>query len=351
MKVLIVKSSSRGDILCALSLLSHLKKLAPNCQIDWVIEKPFCELTQHHEQINHSYIIDTKSWRKEGFKGILKAKKALKEIRKTHYDVLFDLQGNTKSALFTFFAHAKTKVGFKNPREWPNKLVTNVKFDPPFINIRADYVGQIYHYFKKQMPEDIVDDRISFKLEGSEKEKIENLLVAISSSGRRRVLICPQSAWENKKLSTETMKELMQELNKQKESFFFIAWGSPQEKKQAEKLKIENSVVIDRYLLTTLHYLMEKMDLVVAMDSISLHMAAVAGCATLSIFGPTSGAYYSPKGKKHSFFQGSCPYNISFQKQCPKMRTCPTGACMKNIQGKDPIQSVRYAQDSKMSFL
>lgn len=340
---MIVKSSSRGDILQALCILPHLKALAPKSRIDWIIEKPFCELTLHHSMVHRSFVIDTKAWRKKGWREFfLQAKQILQEIRKTKYDVVFDLQGNTKSALFTFFAKAKTKVGFKHPKEWPNKWVTHLKFDPPYINIRSDYVGQVYHYFKKPLPQDVKDGAIYFNIDQGEKEKIKALFAQYPLEQKKKVLICPQSAWENKKLSIKTLKGLIKALNARYNCFFFIAWGSTQEQTDAKKLEMENAVVIDRYLLTTLHYLMQQMDLVLAMDSISLHMAAVANCATLSIFGPTSGLYYSPKGKDHQFVQGKCPYHISFKKQCPQMRSCPTGACMKELKAQDLINQLHF---------
>jgi len=336
LKILIIKASSRGDILQLLSILPHIEVLAPKAKIDWVIEKPFCELVEHHERINKVIIIDTKQWRKRWLRSETDLRKVYKELTSTHYDVVFDMQGNVKSGLLTFFAKAKDKVGFKHPREWPNKLFTNIKFHPPFLDIRCDYVGMVYHFFKKQMPRYIKDVPQYFQISEKEKNKIDQLLQQVPLEHKTKVLICPQSAWENKRLSQKALEELMQEMQKAYNCFFFISWGSEEEKREAESLAVlDNCIVIDRYLLTTLHYLMQQMDYVLAMDSISLHMAAVAKTKTLSIFGPTSAHYYAPKGENHFTIQGECPYKVQFKKQCPKMRSCETGACMKNLGGKE----------------
>ncbi len=340
---MIVKASSRGDILQALCILEHLKILSKGCEIDWVIEKPFCEVVLHHKEIHNVFVIDTKKWKKGWLKSRKEVFSVFKALRKNKYDVVFDLQGNVKSAIVTFFAKAKKKLGFKNPREWPNKLVTKIKFDPPYLNIRCDYVGMIYHYFQKRMPKNITDHPLYFEIEDQEKQKIDMLFEKLDLAEKKKVLICPQSAWENKRLSNDTLLELMEKMHHQTPCFFFISWGNEKEKKQACDLAVHpNTFVIERYLLTTLHYLMQQVDFVIAMDSISLHMAATANIKTLSIFGSTSANYYAPKGPFHQSIQGRCPYHITFKKQCPKMRSCTTGGCMKDLKSEDIFQAFEF---------
>jgi heptosyltransferase-1 len=43
---------------------------------------------------------------------------------------------------------------------------------------------------------------------------------------------------------------------------------------------------------------------------------------------------YIPQGEIHEGTQGFCPYNIRFQKRCPKLRTCKSGACIKKIDAE-----------------
>ncbi len=113
--------------------------------------------------------------------------------------------------------------------------------------------------------------------------------------------------------------------------FFLILWGSPKEKEQAQAIAngfIGNSTLVDPLSLPALHLLMTHVDLVISMDSLPLHLAAVAGTPTYSLFGPSLAQKYAPQGDKHHALQGSCPYGTTFEKRCPKLRTCPTGACL-----------------------
>ena len=75
--------------------------------------------------------------------------------------------------------------------------------------------------------------------------------------------------------------------------------------------------------------MMDRMDLVLCVDSGPLYLAATTTTKTFSIFGPSSAHIYKPSGSNHNAFQNGCPHNILFVKRCPILRTCKTGACMK----------------------
>lgn len=338
MRILISKLSSRGDILQALSVTKHLKKLAPKCTIDWIVEKPFCEVITEHQEISNALVVDTKKWRKSLFqkKTRQEIRKAFSKLRAKTYDVVFDLQGNTKSALFTFLAKSKNKVGFgkKSAREWTNPLVTNNRYDPPLVSIRADYVGMIYHFFNKPLPCVVKDEIIQYTPKKEDKQAIDALISTVKKD-RTIYLICPQSAWENKCLSFETLVDFLQRIEKKHRPFFIFSWGSDKEKEKAQKLHshFKHSKIAPKIDLCSLHYLMNRCSYVLAMDSICLHLAATTKAKTLSVFGPSKAFYYSPQDQQS--YQGPCPYKMEFPKRCKLMRSCKTGACMKNIEGKE----------------
>src|SRR5260221_27031 len=59
------------------------------------------------------------------------------------YDIVLDLQGNTKSGVVTACAKSSLKVGFGylSVPEWPNVLATHQRYNPPSgRNIREDYL-------------------------------------------------------------------------------------------------------------------------------------------------------------------------------------------------------------------
>jgi heptosyltransferase-1 len=105
------------------------------------------------------------------------------------------------------------------------------------------------------------------------------------------------------------------------------------EKKEAEMLQghFANAKMCYRPSYGLLQHIMQKCAMIISVDSFSLHLAATCNTKTFSIFGPSSSAKYAPIGFQHKSVQGSCPYGQTFDKRCKKLRTCPTGACMHDL--------------------
>jgi heptosyltransferase-1 len=152
-----------------------------------------------------------------------------------------------------------------------------------------------------------------------------------------KVMVCPGSNWPNKQLSQETLRSFLHCFAEKLEAHFIFLWGHKEEKELAERLALSfprKGTVLNKVTLPTLQNLMSKVDLVIAMDSLPLHLAATTATPSYSIFGASSAHKYKPIGLHHEAFQGSCPYGQTFTKRCDKLRTCKTGACIKDLQGK-----------------
>ena len=128
MKVLIVKTSALGDVVHALPVLAWIKSADPAMEIDWLVEEGFAPLLDGHPLLRRVHRIATRSWRLKGWPAA--AREGLRTIgllRREEYDIVLDLQGNSKSGLFTLLSGAPLRYGFngKAVREWPNLLATN----------------------------------------------------------------------------------------------------------------------------------------------------------------------------------------------------------------------------------
>lgn len=337
MKFLIVKTSALGDILHAFPVIHYIKAKFPNSQIDWVVEKPFKELVEAHPQIDKVICIESKRWRKKILKKetFFSVKEVKKELQLNHYDYVFDLQGNLKSGLVTFLAKGKHKVGYgwQTVAEWPNGLFTNIKINPPKKkNIREDYLFIAQSVFKDSFP---IKEQVPFLKLSKEKElEVEELLRKMPLDPL--IMVCPGSAWQNKQISESSLCDFLDKLRSLHQCHFLLLWGNAFELEMAIRIKekLQSEVtLLDKVSLPQLHRIMQKMQLVIAMDSLPLHLAAIAGVPTFSVFGPSSKEKYKPIGLKHCALSGSCPYGITFEKRCPKLRKCSSGACIKQLDG------------------
>lgn len=339
MQILIIKTSSLGDIIHAFTALEFLKAKFPDAHIDWVVERSFAELVQAHPAIRDVLRVDTRSWRK----GLLRAntwrevRSFRKTLREVKYDVVFDMQGNTKSGFILSQARAKVKVGFGREAiaEWPNLFFTDIRFNPPKgKNIRADYLSLVQSFF--QDFRSFKSERALLRLDSKGQEVVQEVLGIALLRATPKVMVCPGSAWRNKQLEKGAMIEFLALLYQHMGCAYLFVWGTPEEKQLSEELSLKfasHSLVLERLSLPVLQNVMEKMDLVVAMDSLPLHLAGMTGTKTFGIFGASSGAKYKPEGERHQVYQGYCPYKRTFEKRCPILRTCPTGPCIRSISG------------------
>lgn len=322
--ILIVKLSSLGDIVQSFSALEAIYERFPHAQIDWVVANSFQELVKANPLVNEAIVIDSSS--KTTFF------QSIRKLRQKKYQLLFDLQGNSKSALFTFLARAEKKVGFswKTAREWPNVLATHLRFTiDRNQNIFSFYQELIDRYFddgKKIIPKGVI-----LKVEEEERKRIDALFF---QEKRKKILICLGSRWRSKKAPLSTWQKLMEKvLVENDDSFFYFAWGSLEEKKEAVtlcQLFSHHSFLLEKYSLAGLQYLMTKVDLMIGVDSIALHLCATTPTAILSLFGPTHPKVFAPLGEHRSFLFGQCPYGVLFDKQCPRLRSCINPKCLEN---------------------
>ncbi len=106
-RILIIKTSSLGDIIHCLPVVNDIKYFVPESSIDWLVEESFADIPRLHPEIHSVITISLRTWKKNLGKkttwtGLYKA---IKAIRQEHYDIVIDFQGLLKSAFFTLFTH------------------------------------------------------------------------------------------------------------------------------------------------------------------------------------------------------------------------------------------------------
>ena len=116
MRVLIVKTSSMGDVLHTLPALTDAMQAIPGIRFDWVVEEGFAQIPSWHEAVDRVIPVAIRRWRKAWFSAPVKAeRKAFRDaVRAVRYDAIIDAQGLVKSAaLVTRLAH-----GVKHGMDW-----------------------------------------------------------------------------------------------------------------------------------------------------------------------------------------------------------------------------------------
>jgi len=314
MKILLIKTSALGDVIHAYPVVDYLHKHVPGCVIHWVVEERCSALVADNPHVERVITIDSRRWR---------ISEAWRKLRSDSYDVAFDLQGNIKSGLVLAYVKATAKVGFgwQTVAEWPNILFSGERYNPPpGHNIRDDYLFMVKSHFGDTTP-----------CSPSHEQP-----AAIGANPR--IVVSMGSRWRNKQATPESMADFLRYLAKDYDPTFLFIWGDDAEKAMAEQMCEEFSscsLLVDKLTLPELKQLLGDADLVIAMDSLPLHLAATTATPTFSLFGASSQEKYRPLGGHHHSIQGSCPYGITFDKRCPRLRSCPTGACIREMTGEE----------------
>lgn len=100
MHVLIVKTSSMGDVLHTLPALTDAMQAFPGIRFDWVVEEGFTQIPAWHPAVERVIPVAIRRWRKHWFGSEVREERFLfkREVQSRQYDLVIDAQGLIKSA-------------------------------------------------------------------------------------------------------------------------------------------------------------------------------------------------------------------------------------------------------------
>ncbi|MBI5786874.1 MAG: lipopolysaccharide heptosyltransferase I [Rhodocyclales bacterium] len=101
MRILLIKTSSLGDVVHNLPVATDLARHFPNAVIDWVVEENFAELPRLHPAVRRVIPVAIRRWRKALYAPTTWREMAAfrRTVRADAYDAVIDSQGLLKSAL------------------------------------------------------------------------------------------------------------------------------------------------------------------------------------------------------------------------------------------------------------
>ena len=100
MRILIVKTSSLGDIVHTLPAVTDAARAVPGLRCDWLVERAFAEIPPWHPAVDRVIQCDLRGWRRNLGQTVFGGdwSRFRGELRQTGYDLVIDAQGLVKSA-------------------------------------------------------------------------------------------------------------------------------------------------------------------------------------------------------------------------------------------------------------
>ncbi len=107
MRILLIKTSSLGDVIHNLPVVTDILGQFPHAIVDWVVEENFADIPRLHPAVNQVIPVAIRRWRKalfttDSFTPTRREICAFRQkLRAQTYDAIIDTQGLLKSALLT----------------------------------------------------------------------------------------------------------------------------------------------------------------------------------------------------------------------------------------------------------
>jgi heptosyltransferase-1 len=314
-QILLVKLSSFGDVLHALPTLEALRNAWPSAQITWLVEAAYAPLLSGHPALNEVWVAP----RLRPGEFLSAANPAtlmtlLKQLRSRPFDLVLDLQGLLKSAVWVALARSPRKVGYDRTRELSYLALTErvPPFDPEAHAVRR-YLN-LAHYLgaSPALPR--------FRL-GLDMALYTQALVP-AEAGRPLAVLHPGARWATKLWPPENWARLAEWLSRQ--GFRVAITGNRSDREVAADIAAQSQAPVlnlaGRTSLAGLAAILRHARLAVTTDTGAMHLAAALGTLVVALFGPTAPWRTGPFGEGHRVVRLGLPCSPCFKRQCPEPR-------------------------------
>lgn len=305
---LVIQTAFIGDVILATPVVEQLHIHYPNAKIDMVVRKGNEGLIENHPFLNNVFVWDKKTSK---YKNLINISK---EIRKTNYDMVINLQRFAASGMLTYRAKAKEKRGFdKNP------------FSFGYTKKYTHEIGNGKHEVLRNLEliQDITDDKIvrpRLHPTPSDYNAIKEY------QDGPYVCIAPTSVWFTKQFPAEKWIGLMNNLG---ENMRIYLLGGPADQETCDSIKrraYNKNVVNLAGKLSFLQSaaLIEGAAMNYMNDSAPMHMASAMNAPTTAIFCSTIPAFgFGPLADDWEIVETTAelecrPCGLHGFKACPK---------------------------------
>lgn len=119
-RILLVKTSSLGDVVHNLPVASDIRAAVPGAEIDWAVEESLAAIPRLHPAVSRVLPVAVRRWRSGLLDGAVRAevRAFIGELKRHPYDAVIDTQGLLKSAWIAWIARGtRHGLDFASARE------------------------------------------------------------------------------------------------------------------------------------------------------------------------------------------------------------------------------------------
>jgi heptosyltransferase I len=335
-RILLVKLSSFGDVLHALPTLEALRSAHPTAHITWLVEAAYAPLLSGHPALDAVWIAP-RLRPAEFFSGSNPAalRRLLQQLRAQPFDLVLDVQGLLKSAVWVALAKSPRKVGYDKTRELSYLPLTErvPPFDPEAHAVER-YLNLAHYLGAPPTPP-------RFRL-GLDAAADIAALVPVET-GTPLAVLHPGARWASKLWPPTSWATLSEWFHAQ--GFQVAVTGSPADRELVEDLVRRSRAPLINLAgstsLAQLAAILRKARLAVTTDTGVMHLAATLGTPVVALFGPTAPWRTGPFGPGHQVVRLGLSCSPCFKRHCPAPRCLNELTPEKVVAACEKILSVR----------
>jgi len=307
-RVLIIKTSSLGDVIHTLPALTDAAHAIPGIRFDWVVEEGFAEIPSWHPAVDQVIPVAIRRWRKNLWQTIKSGEwKAFKQrVRERKYDLVIDAQGLVKSAWLTRYVKAPVAgLDRYSAREgWASRF-----YDRRLSVATGQHaVERVRQLFAMALAYDLPEGIGNYGLD------LERLQLPPAAP---YVVFLHGTTWATKHWPEAYWRELAERMGRRRLEVR-LPWGNPAEKARAERIAqgLNNCQVLPKLNLAGVARVLAAAKACVAVDTGLGHLAAALDVPTISLFGPTNPGLTGAYGRTQIHQASDWPCAPCLQKKC-----------------------------------
>ena len=328
-RILLVKLSAMGDVLHALPTLEALRAVYPQGRITWMVETAYAPLLLGHPALDEVWPVPRLRLGEAGTgSDLLTLGRLLRQLRSQPFDLVIDLQGLLKSALWVALAKSPRKVGYNGTREGSYLVLTErlAPYDPEahavwrYLNL-ARHLGA-----PPALPR--------FRLPWANALSV-NSVIGIDAA-RPQVVLHPGARWATKLCPAAFWASLADWLSREKGCEVILTGSAGDRPLVAAIIEQMHGKAVNlagRTSLKELAAVLGQAAFAVTTDTGPMHLAAALGTRVVALFGPTAPWRTGPFGEGHEIVRLGLNCSPCFQRRCPEPR------CLTEL----PVEAVQTA--------
>lgn len=332
MRILLIKTSSMGDVIHSFPALTDAALAWPGLQVDWVVEEGFAELPRWHPAVDQVITVAIRRWRRAPWSAWQSGewKRFRERLREREYDCVIDAQGLLKSAWLTRYAHGPV-VGY----------AADSAREPLACHFYAQRYSVPWALHAIERIRQLLAQALGYPLPlGPGCYGLDRQVLPSQSYSQPYLVFLHGTTWASKHWPEPYWRQLAEQLSRAGWAIR-LPWGNQQERMRAERIALHLPAVevLPKLNLAGVAATIASAQACIAVDTGLGHLAAALDVPTISLYGPTRPGRIGTYGKRQIHLCASGPGAGSGDRQVACFDSLPPAsvqAALSTLLDTDP---------------